>query len=152
MTLFVLRCTRGFQTVLPIVCTLSVAWVTKIYFDTCGNCFWFFIYSSTQLNHITLHLWDGCIFMGSFLIFLTGTQVLLKLKTVKGYRKHSTVRSDCMSVLWLCCGHSPEAIWPLFLVTGLFWCLQLRVYLQAYISQLNSKYKMTDWLVNGCRR
>lgn len=37
MTLFVLRCTRDFQTVWPVVCTLSVAWVTKICFDTCGN-------------------------------------------------------------------------------------------------------------------
>lgn len=32
---------RDFQTVLPIVCTLSVAWVTKICFDTCGN--WSFL-------------------------------------------------------------------------------------------------------------
>lgn len=57
MTLLVSCRTRDFQTVFPIVRTLSVAWVTKICFDTCGNWsfFWNYIYSADRFNHI-IHL------------------------------------------------------------------------------------------------
>ena len=82
MTLFVLCRTRDFQTLLPILCTLAVAWVTSC-FDNCGA----FLNSSSALltfNHIILYLWDGCIFTGScFFLFLHGYSGTFKWKTAK---------------------------------------------------------------------
>lgn len=103
MTLFVSRRTRDFQTVLPVVCTLSVAWVTKICFDTCGN--WsFFKSTSTVLLSLTISyfIYKMATFLSDPVFFWAGTQVLLKWKTAKKQQKKSLVISRTACLLqWL---------------------------------------------------
>lgn len=85
-TLFVLRRTRDFQTLLPTVGTLSVAWVNEICCDTYGNWLFFFIiiilqHCSVSTISTFIFKMDGCIFMGSF-IFCNRYSGTFKMKNL----------------------------------------------------------------------
>ena len=98
MTLFVLCCTRDFQTVWPTAWTLPVAWVTKICCDTCG--IWLFFEStSAVLLILTISNFRTWLHFCEILCFWAGTQELLNWERFKCNKKEKCLY--CMLLQWL---------------------------------------------------